>query len=100
MTICPRKMYPRTKILGRRVPWTMRPLDDASPGRRVPWTMRPLDDVSPGRCVPWPMLPLDDASLWMRPLDYASLTDVSRPWAADRRWVIQPTRRKLDYPVT
>ncbi len=67
MTICP-----RTKSLRCSVPWTMRPLDDASRGWCDPWTMRPLEDASLGRYVPWTMCPLD----------VASLTDVSRPWTA------------------
>ncbi len=50
------KMCPRRKVLGRCVPWSMRPLDYASFGRRVPWTTRPLND--------------------------ASLTDISQPWTA------------------
>ncbi len=77
VTMCPRPMYPRTKVLGRCVPWKMRPLDDASPVRCVPWTLRPLDDASPGRCVPWTLRPLADASPWRCVPD-----DVSRPWTA------------------
>ncbi len=53
-------------------------LDDAAPGRRIPWTMSPLDDASLddaslddaslgqrvlGRCVPWTMRLLNNASL-------------------------------------
>jgi hypothetical protein len=40
-----RPMCPQMTNLGISVPWTMRPLYDASLGRCVPWTMRPLDDA-------------------------------------------------------
>ncbi len=73
MTICP-----RTKSLRCSVPWTMRPLDDASRGWCVPWMMRPLDDASLGRCVPWMMRPVDDASLGR----YVPWTSRSWPWTA------------------
>jgi hypothetical protein len=92
--------------IGRCVPWTMRPLDDASPGRCVSWTMHPLDDASLGRCIPWKMRHLDDASLgrcvsWtMHPLDDASLgrcvpwtTRPDRPWTISRHWSY------LTYPI-
>ncbi len=45
MLFRPRTVSPRRKSLGCPVPWTMCPLDDASPGRSVhgvPWTMSPL----------------------------------------------------------
>jgi hypothetical protein len=73
---------------GGCVTWTMRPLDDASLGWCVPWLMRPLSDASLGRCVPWTICPLDDMSFglcvpWtMRPLEDASL---GRP-----AWPISP----------
>jgi hypothetical protein len=35
-TICLRTMCPQTKSLGRSVPWTLRPLDDAALGHVVP----------------------------------------------------------------
>jgi hypothetical protein len=57
-------MCPRTKVLRCCVPRTICPTDDASLGRCVLWTMRPLDDA---------------------PLDDVSLTDMSRPWTANRR---------------
>ncbi len=40
------------EVLGRSVPWTMRPLHDSSSCRLFLWTMRPLDDSILGRCVP------------------------------------------------
>jgi len=77
VTMCPRSRYPRTFILGRRVPWTMCPLScgtclqgsepislevgNNQQGRRndvsltevspnvYPWTTRPVTDVSYGR---------------------------------------------------
>jgi hypothetical protein len=48
-------------------------------------SMRPLNNASLWRCVPWTMCPLEDASL--RRLDDASLTYVSWPWTAYRRWI-------------
>jgi hypothetical protein len=77
MTTCVLDRRVPEKVFGRSVPWTMRPLDDASLDdgmMRIPWTMLPLDDSSLGWCVPWMMRPLDDVSL----------TDVSRPWAVYR----------------
>jgi hypothetical protein len=50
--IRPRPMCPRTKVLGRCVPWIMCPLDDASLGRRVSWTMRPWT-MRPVRSIPY-----------------------------------------------
>ncbi len=45
--------------------------------------------VSLERCVSWTMCPLDNASL----------TDVSRPWTVNKRWIITAaTQRNLGYP--
>jgi hypothetical protein len=65
-------MFPQTFVLGRCVPWTMCPLDDAFPGRCVPLTTRPMDDATLERCDPWTMRP------WrMRPLDDAPVGNAS-----------------------
>jgi hypothetical protein len=52
MTMCPRTMWLRTKSLVCSVPWTMRPLDDASLEWYVIETMHPLNYTSLGWCAP------------------------------------------------
>jgi hypothetical protein len=76
----PRKMASNDK----RSSWLIWWRDDVSlnnvslnvpSGIFIPWTMRPLDDASLVRCIPWSTRPLDDASL-----SYVSLKDVSKPF--------------------
>ncbi len=64
MTMRPRHICPRLKVLA--------------------WTMRPLVDASLEGCVPWTI-----CALWtMCPLNYVSLTDVSRLGTAYSRRII------------